>query len=104
MRASSIILAAASATAVLGAPLEKRANYDVLPGGDVSILNYALTLEYLERKFYEQGLKSFTEADFCQFAGEDGARFYNNLRTIYEDEKVGLAPNPHTGLVSFVEA
>lgn len=38
MRTSSIILAAASAAFVLGAPLEKKANYDPLPGGDITIL------------------------------------------------------------------
>lgn len=38
MRTSSIILAAASAASVLGAPLEKKANYDPLPGGDITIL------------------------------------------------------------------
>ncbi|KAJ0159147.1 hypothetical protein CTA2_10235, partial [Colletotrichum tanaceti] len=87
MRTSSIILAVASAASVLGAPLEKRANYDPLPGGDSTILNYALTLEYLERAFYAQGLKNFTEADFCEYAGEVGEKFYKNLRIIYEDEK-----------------
>ncbi|KAL2883670.1 hypothetical protein SGCOL_000815 [Colletotrichum sp. CLE4] len=87
MRTSSIILAAASAASVLGAPLEKKANYDPLPGGDITILNYALTLEYLERKFYEEGLANYTEADFCKYAGEVGEKFYKNLKTIYEDEK-----------------
>ncbi|KAK6226939.1 hypothetical protein QIS74_00494 [Colletotrichum tabaci] len=87
MRTASIILAAASAASVLGAPLEKRANYDPLPGGDSTILNYALALEYLERAFYGEGLKNYTEAEFCEYAGEVGEKFYKNLRIIYEDEK-----------------
>ncbi|KAK1984098.1 ferritin-like domain-containing protein [Colletotrichum cereale] len=87
MRTSSLILAAASAASVFGVPLEKKANYDPLPGGDSTILNYALTLEYLERAFYGLGLQQFSEADFCEFAGEVGASFYDNLQTIYEDEK-----------------
>ncbi|KAK2020331.1 hypothetical protein LZ32DRAFT_21314 [Colletotrichum eremochloae] len=87
MRISSLVLAAASAISVLGAPLEKKANYDPLPGGDSTILNYALTLEYLERAFYGLGLQLFSESDFCAYAGEVGESFYNNLQTIYEDEK-----------------
>ncbi|OLN88680.1 Protein rds1-like protein 1 [Colletotrichum chlorophyti] len=87
MRISPLVLAAMSAASVVGAPLEKKANYDPLPGGDTTILQYALVLEYLERKFYEQGLSNYTEADFCQYAGEGGSKFYQNLRNIYEDEK-----------------
>ncbi|GKT42021.1 protein rds1 [Colletotrichum spaethianum] len=87
MRTSSVVLAVASAASVLGSPLVKKANYDPLPGGDATILNYALTLEYLERAFYGQGLKNFTESDFCEFAGVVGEKFYQNLKIIYEDEK-----------------
>ena len=32
---------------------------------DVDILNYALTLEYLEAAFYRQGLENLSEEDFC---------------------------------------
>lgn len=42
---------------------------------DISILNYALTLELLEATFYTQGLTRFSSADFAQ------AEFYRNLRT-----------------------
>ncbi|KAL0939033.1 Protein rds1-like protein 1 [Colletotrichum truncatum] len=87
MRTLPLVLAAASAASVIAAPLESRANYDPLPGGDVTIIQYALVLEYLEREFYKQGLSNYTEAEFCEFAGDDGSKFYNNLRTIYEDEK-----------------
>ncbi|GBE83320.1 predicted protein [Sparassis crispa] len=31
---------------------------------DTNIMNYALTLEYIERTFYEQGLEQFCEDDF----------------------------------------
>ncbi|KAK2062270.1 hypothetical protein LY76DRAFT_506108 [Colletotrichum caudatum] len=87
MRTSSLIVAVASVASVFGAPLEKKANYDPLPGGDSTILNYALTLEYLERAFYGLGLQLFSESDFCEYVGEVGESFYSNLQTIYEDEK-----------------
>ncbi|WP_336133577.1 ferritin-like domain-containing protein [Natronomonas amylolytica] len=32
---------------------------------DVDILNYALTLEYLEARFYQQGLENISEEEFC---------------------------------------
>lgn len=54
----------------------------------VAILNYALTLEYLERKFYEEGLANFTQAEFIAAGFPDP--FYTNLKTIAEDEKVGI--------------
>lgn len=80
-----MVLAAFSSPSV-SAPLQPRANFDAPPGGDVSILNYALTLEYLERKFYQEGLANYTEGDFHKagFSHE----FYKNLKGIYFDEKV----------------
>ena len=36
------------------------------PANDLNILNYALTLEYLEATFYTQGLARFSSADFMQ--------------------------------------
>ncbi|CAJ2505074.1 Uu.00g124680.m01.CDS01 [Anthostomella pinea] len=85
MRASSLALALAASTTSLAAPLTKKANYDPLPGGDIDILNYALTLEYLERRFYQEGLANYTQQDFAA-AGFDSV-FYNNLKTIYYDEQ-----------------
>ncbi len=35
------------------------------PVTDIDVLNYALTLEYLEATFYTQGLKQFTSGDFA---------------------------------------
>lgn len=53
---------------------------------DGVILNYALTLEHLEDKFYRQGLANFTQAQFA--AAGFGAKFYNNLKEISKDETV----------------
>lgn len=88
-RSISLLTGLLAATS-LAAPVEKR---DVVapPGGDIAILNYALALEYLERKFYEEGTTKFTEEQFCE-EGFD-AVFYKNLLNIYEDEKVP-SPNP----------
>lgn len=80
-----MVLATLSSPSV-SAPVEPRANFDAPPGGDVTILNYALTLEYLERKFYQQGLANYTESDFRK-AGFSGD-FYKNLKEIYFDEQV----------------
>lgn len=67
------------------APLVKRSNYDPPPQGDIDILRYALTLEYLERAFYTQGLANYTQGDFAS-AGYDGT-FYKNLQGVLADEK-----------------
>lgn len=82
------VLAASLATA---APLEQRdtvEDYNAPPGGDVTILNYALTLEYLERKFYMEGLANYTQADFVAAGFADP--FYDNLKEIYFDEEVSF--------------
>ncbi|KAF4594740.1 ferritin-like protein [Ophiocordyceps camponoti-floridani] len=55
------------------------------PLTDTDILNYALTLEYLERRFYTEGLKNFTSDDFID-AGFDG-KLYDNLARVRDDEK-----------------
>ena len=56
---------------------------------DADILNYALTLEHLEDKFYREALANYTESDFAS-AGFDST-FYNNLKTISSDETTHVA-------------
>jgi len=58
--------------------------YNVPPGGGITTLNYALTLEYLERKFYMEGLANYSHTGFvnARFPG----LFYANLMEIYFDE------------------
>lgn len=85
MYQSLSILTGLLAVTSFGAPVQKR-DVEAPPGGDIAILNYALALEYLERKFYEEGTTKFTEEQFCA-EGFDGD-FYKNLWNIYEDEKV----------------
>ncbi len=50
----------------------------------VGILNYALTLEHLEDKFYREGLANYTQADFVAAGFADP--FYDNLKEISYDE------------------
>lgn len=86
MRSSSSLVGLVMAASSLAAPLEKRAKYDAPAGGDVTILNYALTLEYLERKFYQEGVANYTANDF-HVAG-CSETFYENLKEILYDEEV----------------
>jgi hypothetical protein len=50
----------------------------------VEILNYALTLEHLEDKFYREGLANYTQADFISAGFPDP--FYKNLKEVSVDE------------------
>lgn len=84
---TAFVLLAASLTSA--APLAKRIAYPAPPGGDGTILNYALTLEYLERKFYMEGLANYTHADFVAAGFADP--FYTNLQEIYYDEQTHVA-------------
>ena len=56
---------------------------------DADILNYALTLEHLEDKFYREALENYTLADF-QAAGFDQT-FYNNIKEISSDEQTHVS-------------
>lgn len=91
------LVAAGSASAVPS--LIKRADYAAPPGGDVDILNYALTLEYLERKFYQEGLANYTREQFVAAGFADP--FYDNLKEIYYDEKVCPFGSPFTMNVKY---
>ncbi|KAI6717179.1 hypothetical protein PZA11_001719 [Diplocarpon coronariae] len=51
---------------------------------DVGILNYALTLEHLEDKFYREGLANYTQEDFVKAGFADP--FYEDLKEISYDE------------------
>lgn len=89
MRSSLIIAAfAAGANLVSALPtvVEKRADFEAPPNKDIDILNYALTLEYLGRKFYGDGIAKFSDGDF-EAAGFP-APFYDNLKEVYFDEQV----------------
>jgi hypothetical protein len=86
MKTSSFITAALAGTALAG-PINKRAAS--IPVTDAGILNYALTLEHLEDKFYREGLANFTEGDF-KAAGFDKT-FYTNLKEISYDESTHVA-------------
>ncbi|KAL8680489.1 MAG: hypothetical protein Q9186_003332 [Xanthomendoza sp. 1 TL-2023] len=56
---------------------------------DATILNYALTLEHLEDKFYRDVLDKFTEGDFE--ASGFKAPFYANLKTVSKDEQTHVS-------------
>jgi hypothetical protein len=60
MKYSFTLAALAAASSVIAGPVIKRAAGIT----DVDILNYALTLEHLEDKFYREGLANYTQADF----------------------------------------
>jgi hypothetical protein len=92
MRYSAIVPILAAGLAI-AAPVEQRdgpyaVDFNPPPGGDVTILNYALTLEYLERKFYQEGLANYSQADFVAAGFADP--FYDNLKEIYYDEEVSF--------------
>lgn len=70
----SFSLAALAALASAG-PLAKRQAANGV--SDVGILNYALTLEHLEDKFYREGLANYTQAQLVAAGFADP--FYDNL-------------------------
>jgi hypothetical protein len=88
MRYSTLLMALAATGPSIASPLAKRANSSALPVQDVDILNYALSLEYLESKFYEEGLNNYTEQDFRNAGYNDS--FYRNLQEICFDERVSI--------------
>ena len=98
MKFTSTVAAALAFGMTIASPVEveKRAIVTTPKVNDGIILNYALTLEFLERKFYQEGLAKFTQKDFIAAGFADP--FYKNLKEIYVDEqthvtflKAGLA-------------
>lgn len=73
-------LAAASPVAEKNVLKPRSGGYD-----DVTIGNFALTLEHLENAFYAQGMQMFTQADF-DAAGYTPARLRFNINQIGVDE------------------
>lgn len=51
---------------------------------DADILNYTLTLEHLEDKFYRKGLANYSQADFTSASFD--VTFYSNLKEISSDK------------------
>lgn len=73
-------LAGLAAAAPMTEVLQERANLDL------TVLQFALTLEHLENVFYHEALGNFTVQDF-QNAGYS-ADYYNNIKYISYDEQV----------------
>lgn len=90
MHFSLTLTASLALSAVQASPIVKRTGPVTTPKvNDGIILNYALTLEYLERKFYQDGLANYSQAEFVAAGFEDP--FYTNLNEIYEDEKTHVS-------------
>ena len=87
MKFSSSLVAALAAGLSIATPHSgKPGNVIKTPVvNDSDILNYALTLEFLERKFYQEALAKFSKKDFQKAGFADP--FYKNLKEIYVDEK-----------------
>ncbi|KAI9813669.1 MAG: hypothetical protein M1827_003740 [Pycnora praestabilis] len=87
MRFTNALLLALNAGFSVAGPIAKRVATPAVNDG--IILNYALTLEYLERKFYQEGLANYTQADFVAAGFPDP--FYGNLQEIYQEEQTHVA-------------
>lgn len=89
MRFSSTLAVSLAATLSIASPIELKKRVSTPKVNDGIILNYALTLEYLERAFYREGLANFTQEDFVNAGFEDP--FYTNLQEIYFDEQTHVS-------------
>ncbi|KAI4123518.1 MAG: hypothetical protein LQ347_006123, partial [Umbilicaria vellea] len=89
MRSTSIVCAFLAAGLSIASPIEVEKRVTAPKVDDSIILNYALTLEYLERKFYQEGLANYSHADFVAAGFPDP--FYANLKEIYYDEQTHVS-------------
>lgn len=80
-----IFILAASLSLSVTAALERIESASNATTGDGFVLNFALTIEFLKRAFYEGGLASFNQTDFVTAGFIDP--FYDNLQQIYSDEQ-----------------
>lgn len=85
MRFSSTLAASLALSFSVASPIALQKRVATPKVTDDIILNYALTLEYLERTFYQGGLAKYTNADFVAAGFPDP--FYKNLQDIYMDEQ-----------------
>ncbi len=87
MKFSSTVSVALAVSLTFASPIEIEKRHVVYTPtvNDGIILNYALTLEYLERKFYSEALAKFSREDFEHAGFADP--FYENLQEIFADEK-----------------
>jgi len=85
MKAGFVALSLAALSAVSAAPLAKRQMSDI----DVTILQYALTLEHLEDKFYREGLANFTAQDFTDAGYSSSVR--SRIQQISGDESTHVS-------------
>lgn len=85
MKFSTSIVAALAVGLSVAAPHPASVVVTTPDVDDSIILNYALTLEFLERKFYQEALAKFSKTDFQKAGFPDP--FYENLQQIYFDEK-----------------
>ena len=83
MRISLAPFAALAFRCSLAIPHSKRVS--TLSVDDSAILNFSLTLEYLQRAFYREGFSNFTHQDFIRLGFEDP--FYSNLQHIYRNDQ-----------------
>ncbi|KAL8794097.1 MAG: hypothetical protein Q9195_003282 [Heterodermia aff. obscurata] len=89
MRFSSTVAVSLAATLSIASPIELEKRVTTPKVNDGIILNYALTLEYLERAFYRGALANFTHKQFVDAGFEDP--FYANLQEIYYDEQTHVS-------------
>ena len=114
---TSLLIAALAIGKTSPSSLPKRVSAPLVDDG--IILNFALTLEFLQRAFYESALAQFTQADFVAAGLEDA--FFANVQAICFDEQshveflilallaAGIEPTgeleydfPYTDVASFV--